>query len=250
MHELGHVFVERTTVILNGNPIDHPCYIVGRNTLSLIECMDQPVIAALNTSLGTTNTFIFGKRTEYFTRASVTELLSFLEITTLTADNFGPYIQHFPNDPTLYLKVDGEWLRGIRGWGSGAPSFGPCDDDASSDFLPTEFQQNPCAAYIWIELVRQNTTPDDEMITTLSTIELSEAAADMFLNWVYRTNNLGGFQNMSWPIKGQGTMDTLPIPNLEILLPNSFPVPRQGPGDDRFYWMNSTMQQFFVYYGF
>jgi hypothetical protein len=70
--------------------------------------------------------------------------------------------------------------------------------------------------------------------------EFGETAADMFLNWVYRTQNLGGFANVDWR------------PN--SIVPNSAPVAycnqngcadSVNPGDLRFNWMNTNINAIF-----
>ncbi len=65
--------------------------------------------------------------------------------------------EHNPND----------WLRGVRGWG---------DINISSN-IPTYFQQNTLS----ISYAVTDYVPPDEQVP-----EISEAMADMFLNWVHR----------------------------------------------------------------
>jgi hypothetical protein len=80
-------------------------------------------------------------------------------------------------------EVAGNWKRGVRGWGSG-PGF-------------SDFQQNPLEE------------------PGLTNVEVYEAAADMFLNWVYRRNSntvpgdpcsdpltgpWEGFKNVDWSL--------------------------------------------------
>lgn len=96
------------------------------------------------------------------------------------------------------------WQRGVRGWGS-APNS-----------IFTKYQQHPPGQF-----------PDDNLDT-----QVHEAAADMFLNWVYRKTSDSsstlytevpgtweGFRN----IDGQGQNDPT------------------YPGDARFEWMEKQM---------
>jgi hypothetical protein len=76
--------------------------------------------------------------------------------------------------------------------------------------------------------------------------EFGETAADMFLNWVYRTQNLGGFINADWR------------PN--IVIPNSTPAAycnnmvngcqdTTNPGEARFNWINTRIEDIFTRQG-
>jgi hypothetical protein len=254
VHELGHVFQHRTTEIINpSNPQAHPCYNANATSHSINFCMEIPVPSASG-SLGTGDTyFIFGKRTFYYTRNQVATLLQRLGIptTVLTAEAF-TYAAYIANDPTLYYEANSEWYRGIRGWGSPTgQQVGPCDGDAPSNFVPTDFQQNPCEFYPWIEAALRGISPQDPSLIPLGVVEHEEALGDMFVNWVYRTLTNGqsgqvGFGNLD----GKGLPDSNVITNLATLVPGSFPQQRNGPGDDRFYWMNSVVIRFFNYYGF
>ncbi|MCU0499952.1 MAG: hypothetical protein MUF87_21585, partial [Anaerolineae bacterium] len=243
VHELGHVFLERTV----GSQINHPCYSSASSTYSIITCLENPVPSATNGSLGFGDTqFIFGKRSVRYTRTQVQSILNRLGVTELDADNFGPYLIdpiNNPEGPGLWLAPN-DWLRSVRGWGSTAPVTGPCDGAALSTFVPNDYQQNPCEVYVWLEAALKNVTVDDPLLGDIKGTELTEAGADLFLNWVYRMNNIGGFSN----INEQGNPDTIVVSDLELSVPNSFPTPRQGPGDDKFYWFNSLMVKMFNYY--
>lgn len=135
-----------------------------------------------------------------------------------------------------------DWQRGNRGWGSGAALAGPCDAPAGINFQPTPYQQNPCVFVNWLATwILGNPDPS---------IEVEEAAADMFLNWVFRMPALTtpvdfgdeGFENAIWAdwfnptFQTQG--DTFHI----------YPA-AAGPGDDRYIWMTDILGQLFVYYG-
>jgi hypothetical protein len=241
VHELGHVFYKIASIPLSDLPIEiYPCYSREYITQSLAPCVEKPVQQESNGSLGINNEFISGFRSMYYTREDVDNLISRLGILGVTSASFTPYLAYFaPHDPTEYFFAGVDWLRGSRGWGSTAPITGPCGGKASSSFLPTNFQQNPCEVYPW--LLRGDTEIEVKKIT-----EVEEAFADLFLNWIYRTLGVGGFENRN----ARGESDTLIISNLAIFLPHSFPNVRAGPGDDRFYWMNHLLQRLFAYYDF
>jgi hypothetical protein len=76
--------------------------------------------------------------------------------------------------------------------------------------------------------------------------ERDEAAADMFLNWVYRTIAAGGFQNTSWigittcatgtpqPIERPGDarndyLNNVVLPTLATYVPTPTPTPTPTP---------------------
>jgi hypothetical protein len=83
---------------------------------------------------------------------------------------FGPFLAG--------VNLDPDWTRGGRGWGSPA---------STPPAVPCNFQQNAFTVNDW-QVTPTRTPP---AIQT----ERDEAAADMFLNWVYRVQNLGGFRN-------------------------------------------------------
>jgi hypothetical protein len=85
---------------------------------------------------------------------------------------FGPAIRP-PHGTT-----DG-WWRGTRGWGSAAIILWNC---TGGNLAPYNFQQNPC----------------DQIEPVGTQVEIEEAAADMFLNWVYYAIGETSFQNTLW----------------------------------------------------
>jgi len=108
------------------------------------------------------------------------------------------------------------------------PAIGPCNTGSPTDlpivnanFFP--FQQNPCTFPNWIV----------SDVSTGKTVEIEEAVADMFLNWVFWKNSQGqeGFQNELW--RG-GTC-----------YPNGCNDPANS-GNVRSAWMDATMIQLFV----
>lgn len=129
--------------------------------------------------------------------------------------------------------VGNSWERGERGWGSGPAKQG------NGNPLITDFQQSPV-----FEVDRGSR-------------EIDEAAADMFLNWVYRVNydlvfppprdtcildprptynhwNGPGFRNASWA--GQ----TAAVPNSTLGNPDA-----EMPGDRRFFDMHRIIRNLF-----
>ncbi len=115
-----------------------------------------------------------------------------------------------------------DWRRGPRGWGSAPVLPGRCDGSITPtpSAPPTDFQQNPC------DVVDALYLPGSAILTT----EREEAAADMFLNWVYRVQGNGGFLNVDWA-------GCLPDGCLDIA---------NAPGDVRMNWMNTTLTSLFA----
>lgn len=95
-----------------------------------------------------------------------------------------------------YAAPGADWLRGIdRGWdrilpgGYGACDYGNEEIEAIIEplFDTSTFQKNPCRVFDW--LIVNLDPPDSEtkpIQTRIKVVEQEEAAADMFLNWVYR----------------------------------------------------------------
>lgn len=100
-----------------------------------------------------------------------------------------------------------EWVRGERGWGS----------QSSPLPNPSPFQQNPYS------VVDAQSSDEDRQA------EIDEAAADMFLNWVYSKLGQGGFQNTSWRVADNCNTTGCPDP--------------ANSGTARFNWMNTTMTE-------
>ncbi len=103
-----------------------------------------------------------------------------------------------------------DWVRGTRGWGSWAS---PLPN-------PTNFQQNPLDVTDAVAFPAERERERDE------------AAADMFLNWVYSTIGQGGFQDINWePDTCHGPIGSIP----------STCGAAHRPGFNRLTWMNTTM---------
>jgi hypothetical protein len=242
-HELGHVFVGRTTRIENGL---HPCAYTGLSNLSFNACIEKPRTEDDDGSFGNANLFVWGNRSQRFTFEQVQSRINKIGLERsadfLTYDTqTNRCLTSPPQLPTgASCTTLSDWQRGNRGWGSPAQQFGHCDQSAPSNFSPTSFQQNPCVFVSWLQ-----SNP-----TGLSAItEIEETAADMFLNWVYRQQILpSGFSNTKW-------VDWIDNPTclgertcLDNIITN-FYLPSFGPGDDRTAWMSQILSNFVTYYG-
>jgi hypothetical protein len=110
-------------------------------------------------------------------------------------------------------------MRGWRGWGSSAPVISnPTPDQIIR--LSCDYQQNAIDSYPW---QTQGVNSNGNAV-----YEIEAAGADMFLNWVYRSQNYypPAFQNINWG--GQfACLDTLPLEP-------------SGTGDVLFNWMSTT----------
>jgi hypothetical protein len=120
------------------------------------------------------------------------------------------------------------------------PLIGPCGPEAPYtmpviDDIPYNFQQNPCTFPNWIVI-----NPDTDNGTAIpvssdaTTEEIEEAAADMFLGWVFWKNNPNtGFSNTHWRY--------LSYNNFTLCVPNGCQVNDLAPGTARGEWMNQTI---------
>jgi hypothetical protein len=119
-----------------------------------------------------------------------------------------------------------DWRRGERGWGSPRAQIGRCDGSIpvpTPILAPTDFQQNPCDIVDSQYPVAQ--------FGQLRITEIEEAAADMFLNWVYKAQGNGGFLNRDWTgCLPAGCDDS---------------ITGDYTGDTRMNWMNSTISSIF-----
>lgn len=122
------------------------------------------------------------------------------------------------------------YARRDRGWGTGP------------DNIFTDFQQHPSGFF---SRLTSNRCPSEDPLSPCydESIVLGEEAADMFLNWVYRTlsdipftyltdvpGTWNGFRNQSWGTYG----------------PNTFNGPDDlYPGDARLEWMQIVMRNIF-----
>jgi len=90
-----------------------------------------------------------------------------------------------------------DWVRGQRGWGSGAPANNVLFiTGVQNDIIRSAcgFQENPIEAYPW------RSQGMNKWSTTLQVIEYETTAADMFLNWIYYVYHSGssGFWDIDW----------------------------------------------------
>jgi hypothetical protein len=102
------------------------------------------------------------------------------------------------------------------------PKIGPCGEGAPTMIVPTvspfPFQQNPC------------TFPNWEATSSVGPVtEIEEAAADMFLNWVYWKTQNTAFLNTNWRFSGRDYC--YPLGCIDVNL----------SGDVRARWMDETM---------
>jgi hypothetical protein len=127
------------------------------------------------------------------------------------------------------------WGRGERGWGSGPGSnyqslgiHERCQTPIGPNF--SQFQQNPFPYQVETGLSAQ-------------LVASQETGADMFLNWVYRIQVQGGFENSTWKPnesdefgycnRATGCNDNQTTQPLASI---------RNSGNTRFEWMNSFMQ--------
>ncbi|MDX2140947.1 MAG: carbohydrate-binding protein, partial [Chloroflexota bacterium] len=207
VHELGHAFVGRTAL---GNP-------------SFLARIENPVADPTDTSgqlRDSNNQFVIGRRTVNF--------------------NGDPYpdwarSQRF----TIPANID-------NGWGSAAAFPGRCDGRAGHTFnaaAPPRFQQNACDIQPWLY---SQAPYNDPNLTRIQDVEVEEAAADMFLNWVYRRTTAGtligvwqGFQNRLWENDYNGN----PCPA------SSGCSDPGNSGDARYFHMNRVMRELQLQFG-
>ncbi len=138
------------------------------------------------------------------------------------------------SDPTV--ADNRVWRRGERGWGSGPgslyrPATGQSDKCARRDQQNfTNFQQNP---------------PPHAVVGSLTPLDLrtQETAADLFLNWVFRSQNLGGFANASWKPNMRSASGQY-CNQIATGCPDS-----HNPGDARFNWTQQQITDIFTQQG-
>lgn len=128
------------------------------------------------------------------------------------------------------------WDRGPRGWGTGPASTYNSSGIALTPIL-TDMQQHA--------------PPYSGTNNGVSVEANKETAADMFLNWVYRTmdplftdpqQQINGFRNISWdPWESEDLGTGFGVCNV----PNGCPDTR-NPGSARFEWMNSNLTSMFT----
>ncbi|MDX1990805.1 MAG: hypothetical protein SF029_00350 [bacterium] len=172
---------------------------------------------------GTSNNSLYGKVNE--TRGNCYALNS-QGVSVLT----GACITDRNDDPVMATVLQREgpvWIRGGRGWGSGP------------DTEITDFQQHPPGVFV-----------GDDAQTVID-----ETAADMFLNWVYRTitdfppsplyqssppGTWQGFLNRNWNSRDPNPQTGRPCSETPC-------DDATYPGDARFAWMNREMAEIFAY---
>jgi hypothetical protein len=154
-------------------------------------------------------------------------------------DARGPVMSNFIQD-----DGDTVFRRGERGWGSGPGSNYTPNDDRNGEptkKLFTDYQQNT-APYI--------PAPGDPR--TPIEIAVDETAADMFLNWVYKSIDPNrGFTNKSWKPTDMHPATPNAFCNTTAGCPESNPLVAGqsllgNSGDARMAWMQQKMEEIFV----
>jgi len=214
VHEFGHVFVGRT----NGDFRD------------LVGAPAGPGVALFTPS----SLFVIGPRTILI---DVGELSDWQRSDHVLDNGWGSAAQwdevtyYEYNAPTVPPPTPTQFPIRI-------PAIGPCGDGAPSNLpplagTPFPFQQNPCT-------FSDEYAQSPEGLVT----EIEEAAADMFLNWVYWKNypaaNPTGFLDVRW--------------RYESYFTSGYCYPTGCPDDDesgqtRQTWMESTMTDLFTTFG-
>ena len=189
VHELGHVFDNRSDQSVNSNP-----------STSLEEYV-------ANTNSGTNQPIV--------------------DSNDPPRPVMGTFINRYTQD--VY------WDRGPRGWGTGpASNYGTTG--TTKGIALTRILTN----------MQQNSPPYNGVVPN------KEAAADMFLNWIYRTLDPqnsdpfqppNGFKNISWDSWESADLNTgFGVCNVTAGCADSV----RKPGDARFNWMNTNMTQIFT----
>ncbi|MGB7340193.1 MAG: hypothetical protein WBC91_14950 [Phototrophicaceae bacterium] len=243
VHELGHVFLNQTVDAIPVNVSVMPCQSTTTNEVGFIFCIETPRNDTRGSALRgiPVNTFVFGFISRIRNADQITELVDRFDssgVYNVSANEFsyscsdgamldsntGLCTNNIP--PTTIVS---DWERGERGWdGVQLEGFGACAN-ASNDYTTSNFQQNPCTIIDWI--LQASSSVDAATLSEIKVVEQEETGADMFLNWIYRSVDLSS--DAFSDNEGQ---------DIDIYL-NS-----EGPGDDRFFWMEDVLNEFFSYY--
>lgn len=216
-HEFGHIFVGRTTPSVP-------------NVFGFLNWVERPNGPANNSPLRTASQIhVMGSRGYPLAGLNGQDW----QRSDIFIDNgwgsaaqwdqqtyFGPYDFVPPPAPTPTLSP------------LNVPNVGPCGEGAPTTIwmpnaTPFPLQQNPCTFPNW-----ESTATDVGRVA-----EIEEAAADMFLNWVYFkiSNGQTGFGDTRW--RGGNCY------------PNGCPDIAEQPGQVRANWMNQTMTTLFTQFG-
>jgi hypothetical protein len=146
------------------------------------------------------------------------------------------------------------WTRGERGWGTGPARIG----STGTIRQVTNFQQNA----VLIEFQADPSTLDYQFLADPPTLQndtqnskqvrVEEAAADMFLNWVYRRNIQGASPTLDQVCQQPATsVAIVSFLNLSWLNGTQTPVQQivQRPGDSRYAWVDEKMVTVFGIHG-
>lgn len=214
IHELGHVFVGRTTPIGQQSAYRERIRVpsAGGSALLTID-----------------GTFLMGPRTLSTGSGSISD---WQRSHFLLDQGWGSAAQwNRTGTPSSYW--DEYPASSPGGYPVQIPRIGPCDSNMPISFLPLlgtpfPYQQNPC-------------TYSDQVAPGLD-YEIEEAAADMFLNWVYWKISPGvtGFRDYRWR---RSTMNS----GVDCY-PNGCHDPEE-PGQRRGTWMDGVMLDMFTQFG-
>jgi hypothetical protein len=205
VHEFGHVLVGRTTV-------------AGESSfLSKVENPNGNIL----TDFSPTPTFVMGPRGYNLVRGQSQDW----QRSNVVSDN-GWGSAGLWDQTSIATYQFPTTTPGTQPAPLVVPQIGPCGPGAPplpvAAGTPFPFQQNPCTFADWEEV-------DD--VGTITEIE--EAAADMFLNWVYWKNygDSVSFRNYRW--------------RSSTCYPDGCPDTGQS-GQARSNWMNQTMAELFI----
>jgi hypothetical protein len=212
VHELGHVLVGRTT--LNGNSL----YLTLIQTANLRDSNNSHIMGFQRYSLENLGTRSDWQRSRVFDdngwgSAALWNQTSYYVYQVVPPPTPSP--TYFP----LYIPRVGPC-------GPGAPTTLLTPTGTPSSGTPFPFQQNPCNFPDW-------ETTDPVGFNT----EIEEAAADMFLNWIYWKN---------FPGQTSGFLDRLWRDG--NCYPSGCPDPGAS-GQARAEWMNQTMTALYTQFG-
>lgn len=229
----GNIVIKRTT--------DPSCtYLIGIRVIECGNLVDLDNVPRLITEHVITHEMghVFTGESARGGNISLAEYINDTTVNQLV-DVRGPVMGNFIQDDN-----DIVFRRGERGWGSGPGSVYTPSDDRNGEptkKLFTDYQQNTAPYPV---------LPPDPR--TSHEIAVDETAADMFVNWVYRTVDPSrGFSNTSWkPTDNHpanpgvscnmsaGCAESNPMNSGQTLLGNS--------GDARMGWMQQKMEEIFV----
>jgi hypothetical protein len=188
------------------------------NLASLIQCNPSVILSEYtvvhelgHAFIGVTGNNVSNQPNSFYSRVEKPQNYKFPQCPT------GAIFSNSDCSNIIFGLLGGDWVRGQRGWGS-SPN--------TQNGVPTNFQQNPYQ-------YQCNSSPCND---TDAIAEIEEAASDMFLNWIYKTLDQGGFPNISWRDTATETCSTNGC------------VDNSSSGDIRYEWMEETIKKLFELY--